>query len=445
MGLLLYWQRFSLYDGGVKSIAELPLQDWMRCDAAQKVMRVLNNGDEARALFVGGCVRNGLLGESVDDVDIATVHTPDAVQGLLKAAGIKTIPTGIEHGTVTAVTDGREFQITTLRKDVETDGRYAVVAFTDDWATDAARRDFTMNTLLADIDGHVYDPLGTGYADLQARRVVFVGEALERIKEDALRILRFFRFHAVYGRGKIDADGLAACRKGAGLIEGLSKERVTQEFFKILIADQAADTLYKMFENNVLSVFSESDIEVLKRLSDLQISYDARDLSARLFVLEDVGELSGHFILSNALKKDMKDVGKVLAEYAEGKRVVFDPDFDLAKFCKEGDLGGSNGTQEAVFYLNEEKGVKMAMYYHGRETALQALLIYTARGDGQGGEEHNKKGADIAPLVDVIRSWDIPVFPLTGEDVMRFLGLRAGKEVGGFLGKLEQEWFRALL
>ncbi|MEC8664362.1 MAG: CCA tRNA nucleotidyltransferase, partial [Pseudomonadota bacterium] len=162
-------------------------------------MTLLNEGREnPMALFVGGCVRNALIGAGTTDIDIATIHTPQQTTEILSADGIQVIPTGVDHGTVTAVIDSVHYEITTLRRDVETTGRHAVVAFTADWREDAMRRDFTMNTLLADCDGNVYEPLGLGVEDAKSGRVVFVGEAEERIKEDYLRILRFFRFHAFY-------------------------------------------------------------------------------------------------------------------------------------------------------------------------------------------------------------------------------------------------------
>ena len=174
----------------LKPVKTIEVQDWMASSETQSVMNVLNSKGQ-KALFVGGCVRNAVLGEAVEDVDIATIWTPEQVMEKLEEAGIKAVPTGIEHGTVTAVIEKKTFEITTLRKDVETDGRRAVVAFTQDWLQDAQRRDFTMNTLLADEKGRIYDPTGDGLVDLEAKRVVFVGDPAQRITEDILRILRF--------------------------------------------------------------------------------------------------------------------------------------------------------------------------------------------------------------------------------------------------------------
>ncbi len=186
------------------------------------------------ARFVGGCVRDALLGRPTD-IDIAVDKPPTEVMRALEAAKIKTVPTGVKHGTVTAVLRGRPFELTTLRRDLETDGRHATVAFTDDWLADAARRDFTFNAMYADSDGTLYDPFD-GRADLAAGRVRFIGDADTRIAEDRLRVLRFFRFHAWYGRPPLDGAGFEACRRNAGAVRELSAERVRKELLRLLAA-----------------------------------------------------------------------------------------------------------------------------------------------------------------------------------------------------------------
>jgi poly(A) polymerase len=188
-------------------------QPWMLDPATTRVMEALERaGGEDCARFVGGCVRNAILGAPVRDIDIATTLTPPQVTAALEAASLKALPTGIDHGTITAVALGRPLEITTLRRDVATDGRRAVVAFTTDWSEDAARRDFRLNALYADAAGRLYDPTGAGLADARAGAIVFVGDPVQRIREDALRILRYFRFLAWYGRGEPDPAALAACR-----------------------------------------------------------------------------------------------------------------------------------------------------------------------------------------------------------------------------------------
>ncbi|MGC9446455.1 CCA tRNA nucleotidyltransferase [Cereibacter johrii] len=220
--------------------------DWLARPATQRLCAALAEAGH-RALFVGGCVRNALLGRPVSDIDLATDAVPAAVSALASAAGFKVVPTGIDHGTVTVIAGGVPHEVTTFRRDVETFGRHAVVAFSTDVAEDAARRDFTMNALYAEASGAVIDPLG-GLPDLIARRVRFVGDPIRRIEEDYLRILRFFRFHAIYGAPDegLDAEGLAACAARAEGVAQLSRERVGAEMRKLLSADDPAPSVAAM-------------------------------------------------------------------------------------------------------------------------------------------------------------------------------------------------------
>jgi poly(A) polymerase len=227
--------------------------DWIGDEAAQAVMAALAAGGK-QALFVGGCVRNALLGVPVADIDIATEARPETVVELARAAGLKPVPTGIEHGTVTVVSHGRGFEVTTFRMDLETDGRRAVVAFADDVADDASRRDFTMNALYVDADGQVIDPLG-GLPDVLARRVRFVGDPHARIAEDYLRILRFFRFHALYGDPAqgLDSEALAACAAHVDGLARLSRERIGHEMRRLLKAPDPAPSVAAMAAAGVLA------------------------------------------------------------------------------------------------------------------------------------------------------------------------------------------------
>lgn len=227
--------------------------DWITRTETQAVCRALTEAGH-RAYFVGGCVRNALLGEPVADVDITTDARPDRVTALAEAAGLKVVPTGVEHGTVTVISGGVPHEVTTLRRDVESFGRHATVAFSDNVAEDAARRDFTMNALYATPEGEVIDPLG-GLADLRARRLRFVGDPAARIEEDYLRILRFFRFHAWYAdpAGGMDADGLAACATHSAGIDTLSHERLGAEMRKLLSAPDPAPAVAAMARCGVLA------------------------------------------------------------------------------------------------------------------------------------------------------------------------------------------------
>lgn len=280
-------------------------QPWLESQATQAVMRALEAaGGEGCARFVGGCVRNSLLGQPVDDIDIATRLRPEQTMAALKAAGLKAVPTGVEHGTVTGVSERRPYEITTLRRDVETDGRRAVVAFTEDWAEDAARRDFRLNALYADAAGTVFDPTGGGLEDAAAGRIVFVGEAETRIREDYLRILRFFRFYAWYGRGEPDAVGLAACAALKGGMAQLSAERVSKEVLKLLAAPDPRAAVRAMAETGVLAqVLPQAQpLALLEAMCDLTDDPVMR-LSALLPAdAAVVTEIAGGLRLSNAVR-----------------------------------------------------------------------------------------------------------------------------------------------
>lgn len=245
--------------------------DWIGAGHVQDVLGVLAGGGH-RALLVGGCVRNDLIGQPVSDIDIATDAKPLRVVELMAAAGLRSVPTGIDHGTVTVIADGIPHEVTTFRRDVETDGRRAVVAYTTRLAEDAARRDFTMNALYAEADGTVLDPIG-GLHDLRSHRVRFVGDAVARIREDYLRILRFFRFYAWYGDPDLgpDPEALAACAAHLDGLAPLSRERVGHEMRRLLAARDPAPALAAMQASGVLqAVLPGSDATAMAILVDLE-------------------------------------------------------------------------------------------------------------------------------------------------------------------------------
>lgn len=367
------------------------------------VMAALSSRDRENpaALFVGGCVRNALTGRTVDDIDIATTWTPEETIEKLGSAGIKAIPTGLEHGTITAIMDGVAFEITTLRQDVETDGRRAVVAFTRDWTEDAARRDFTMNTLLADGSGNIYDPTGKGLADLKSGRVIFVGVPAQRIAEDYLRILRFFRFHALYGTGAPDEAGLAACAAAADKIIRLSRERITQEMFRIIAAPAPENTLQIMFENNVMRDLPDHNYlsSSLKQLCQLQYRYRANNNIARLAVIagtnpSHINRLEKYFIFSRQQAKTLELVSHLA--------VTLGP--------------------------VDESRIKTFIYKHGAAVTIQAVLIYYAQ-----------RNTVPETYFESVLEWQPPALPVSGDDVTT-LGISPGPEVGRLLGALETWW-----
>ena len=285
---------------------------WLNHPGTQSLCAALGAAGH-RVLFVGGCVRNSLLCEPVSDLDIATDATPQNVTDLAEMSGFKVVATGIDHGTVTVIAGGVVHEVTTFRRDVATDGRRATVSFSTDLAEDAARRDFTMNALYAEPSGEVVDPLG-GLPDLIARRVRFVGDPSQRIREDYLRILRFFRFHAVYGDPALgtDPDGLAACAALSDGIDGLSRERIGAEMRKLLSASDPAPALASMAATGVLSrVLPGSDPRAVAPLIHLEAGLSPR-WQRRLVVLggQDFGDTL------RLSRQELAEIGKIKDEVA---------------------------------------------------------------------------------------------------------------------------------
>lgn len=373
-------------------------QDWLTASATQAVMAALAAAGGADcARFVGGCVRNAVLGAPIDDVDIATVLTPEAVVRALKAAGLKSVPTGMEHGTVTAISERQPFEITTLRRDVSTDGRRATVAFTDDWAEDAARRDFRLNALYADSDGVILDPTGAGYDDALAGRIVFVGEPEQRIEEDYLRILRFYRFFAWYGRGAPDAAAVAAC---AALVEGverLSAERVSKEVLKLLAAPDPRLAVRLMQDAGVLGRILPPSKSVTLFEAMVGVSPDpVLRLSALLPAdVETVRASANRLRLSNAQKD------RLIAAV----RAPLDPDMNDAQ-------------------------ARAVIWREGR----QAFEDRVRRAWAAGGE-----AARMQAFLALAADWTPPKLPVGGRDLAR-LGLKPGPETGRVLKAFEDGW-----
>ena len=391
-------------------------QPWITAPETVAVVEALA-AEGAEVRFVGGCVRDAVLQRPVEDIDIATPEPPERVIALLGKAGIKAIPTGIEHGTVTAVIGEARFEITTLRVDVETDGRRAKVAFTDDWTADAARRDFTINTLSCTLAGDIYDPMG-GLDDLGRRRVRFVGNAEKRIEEDVLRLLRFFRMYAQYGRPPQDIKALAACRALAPRLSGLSGERVRDEILRILMAPDAADTVVLMRGEGVLEhILPEAgDVGRLRLLSWLdtsaiKVDSVAPDPLRRLAALLDVdaaraGSVAARLRLSNQQTERLVRVAPPPHDVT--------PDVDQRSLRRALNRAGADVVRDRVLL------------------AWAGELAVTARRRG----ERTQAWLDTLAAVD---AWTPVEFPLKGRDGIA-LGVPAGPRVGELLGAVEAWW-----
>lgn len=385
----------------------LQAQKWMSAPETVRVIAALT-AEGADVRFVGGCVRDAILGIPVTDIDLASHLPPDDVTRLLEAADIKAMPTGLAHGTVTAVIGEAHFEITTLRRDVETYGRRAKVAFTNDWAADAARRDFTINAMFASPDGTLYDPLG-GMQDLHAGRVCFVGEPEQRIREDVLRLLRFFRFQAHYGRAAPAKDALDACARLAPLLPALSGERVAGEVFRLLAAPRPAEILRLMAELGVLGHVLPQLVrfERLEALMDLGGALASPIL--RLAALVEGGAPAAD-ALADRLRLSREEREHLVALAAPSARLH--PDLAMAQRRRH-------------------------LYRLGAERYRDLALIAWA----QAGGASSKKGEAGAwrDLADLAQSWPAPEFPLRGRDALA-LEVPPGPQVGRLLAAVEDWW-----
>jgi len=373
---------------------------WMTSLETLAVMAAL--GD---ARFVGGAVRNALLGVPVVDIDIAVPIPPEETAARLRAKGIKVVETGLEHGTVTAIAGVHAFEVTSLRRDVETDGRRAKVAFTDDWAEDAARRDFTINALYASLGGEIFD-YATGVEDLAVGRVRFVGDARTRIAEDHLRVLRLFRFHAWYGKGDLDGEALRAAAEAKDKLKTLSGERIAKELLRLLEAGNPALVLRVMAATGILSELLPGVLQLgrLERLTEIEAeNFFPRDGLLRLAALLPDSAQAAHAV-ADALK--LSNADRVRLEQALG-----------------GDeLPGNLSALQA----------RQLLYRIGPGRFRDMVMLHWAAGP---------KGAGLPwrILLEMAQSWQRPRFPLTGRDVMA-AGVAEGPDVGRVLAQVEDWW-----
>ncbi|MDJ0942659.1 MAG: CCA tRNA nucleotidyltransferase [Kiloniellales bacterium] len=401
--------------------AQLPPQPWMSDPAARAVIAALEaEGTEVR--FVGGCVRNALLGIPVADVDIATPDPPEAVVRLLEAAGLKAVPTGIDHGTVTAVADHKPFEVTTLRVDVETYGRHARVAFTDDWQADAARRDLTINALSCRPGGQLFDYFG-GLDDLRAGRIRFVGDARARIEEDYLRLLRFFRFQALYGKVPADPAILDIAEALAPELRRLSGERVRDELLKTLRAGDPVPVLEIMIARKVLDAVLPEELgtAVLTALIAVEPATaedeGPPDAIRRLAALLRP-ERSAALAVAERLRLSNVERDRLVL-LAEGEDYL---KVDAAVFDHGIDDGG--------------RALRRLLYRLGPENLRDVVLLDYSRRRAAG---KAPAPATLERALFEARAWQAPRFPLKGRDLLA-LGIPHGPEVGELLDRVEAWW-----
>lgn len=382
--------------------------DWLRAPGIQAVFSAVEQeGDEART--VGGAIRNTLLGYPVPDVDIATTARPENVMKRAQDAGLKPIGTGIDHGTITIISGGFPYEVTTLREDVETYGRQARVVFGRDWEKDARRRDFTMNALYADRHGRLHDPLG-GLEDCLARRVRFIGDPDARIREDYLRILRFFRIFAAYGKGELDREGLGACLRQRDGLRQLSAERIGHEMRRLLSAPLAAYALKMMNDCGLWEIATGGlarieDYEALRLLDE--VARETRDPELGLvvlagFVREDLERICDRLRLSNAERKRMQTAWAVMKK-----------------------LRNSDAFPEAAALT----------YEFGKQATVDGLLAIWS---GRIARNSADRGA-FSNMLSAVRHQAVPVFPIKGADLIAS-GHKPGPALGKLLKHLESEW-----
>ena len=383
---------------------------WLTAPPLQTIFSILNDQKE-QARVVGGAVRNHFFNHPIHDIDIATKLPPKEILKRAENAGIKTIPTGIDHGTVTLVYQGQSFEVTTLRRDIETDGRHAKVKFGTSWQEDAARRDFTINALYLSADGQLHDPLGTGWQDCSAKHVRFIGEPAARIKEDHLRILRYYRFAAHYQQGPLDQAAISATIQHRAGLSHLSKERIHSELIKLLTAEHLGPVISELYQNGLLLQIlgAVPNIALFEKLIAIETNLNlAPAPTVRLGILAihhhgDIKRLTKRLALSN---REQTTLAESLSTKPFERRTTNQPD---------------------------EHTHKVYHYQMGREAYLTAFIASWAR------SIHAPSSKPLQHLYQTASKWPELKFPITGKDLLA-KGVQSGPKLGQTLAKLERHW-----
>ena len=380
--------------------------DFINDEMSKRIMNLLNkDGDFAR--FVGGCVRDSLIDLKTNDIDIATIHKPKNVIDILSLGSIKVIPTGIDHGTVSVYTDTFNFEITTLRSDTETDGRHAKVIYTDDWEKDSSRRDFTINSIYLKSNGHIFDP-HNGTSDLFEGNIRFIGNPKERIEEDYLRILRYFRFNAYYGKDNIpfSSSAIKACEESKFALKKLSPERVQSEFFKILTSPRAKIIIEKLLNIDILNVIFNGEVHFsfLYRMINIdnKNSYES-DPILRFISLIYLQKIN----LNNLIMFSFSNKQKDLISLFINQRISFSNSMTIDQLNK-------------------------TLYFYGKEICTQGIRVCWST-------DLNEDDAGWVELLSEVREWERPIFPIKAIDIMN-QGFKEGPVIGEILKELEDNW-----
>lgn len=381
--------------------------DFINDPTSKKIMSLLNKeGDLAR--FVGGCVRDSLIDIRTKDIDIATKYKPEKIIEILSSNSIKVIPTGIDHGTVSIFTDTFNFEITTLRSDIESDGRRAKVSFTDDWKEDSMRRDFTINSIYLSPNGDIFDP-NNGTLDLTKGSIIFIGDPKERIQEDYLRILRYFRFNSYYGDENITLSSQAyeACKDLRVKLKNLSPERIQGEFLKILVAPNARKNISAMSKANILKVIFDNtlDFSYFSRMVDIDSKYQyIPNPILRLVSLIYLQNISCNQLKMFSLSNKQKDLISLIVD----KKINFSPEMKINELNKH-------------------------LYFYGSEICTFGVRVcWSSDSDFQ----NDNKWLELLSIIEV---WEKPTFPIKAEDIINH-GIEEGPLLGQILRKLESLW-----